>query len=249
MDVCEITMIKVRKESMQRKFYRPFTLGLDIGGTGIKMMVVDSKGKSVTALLRELTPHPATVKAVCKIISKMLQSIDIKFNRVSAGFPGVVQQGIIKTAPNMDSSWIGINFEKKLATITQLPVKVINDAALQGYGDIKGKGVELVITLGTGVGSALFLDGKLVPNVQLAHIPFRHDKTYEELLGKAALKKYGLDKWNSNLKRAIQLWDQTFNYNKLYIGGGYAHKIKFALPSNAKTCKNLEGVLGSVKLW
>ncbi|MFI4954779.1 MAG: ROK family protein [Gammaproteobacteria bacterium] len=227
----------------------PYTLCIDIGGTGIKMMVTDALGQPITQALRELTPNPATVKAVCQVIVAMIQSLNTKFNRVAAGFPGVVQNGIIKTAPNLHSSWIGINFEKKLTRITGYPARVANDAAVQGYGDVKGKGVELVITLGTGVGSALFLDGKLVPNVQLAHIPFRHKHTYEHLLGKAALEKHGIKKWNANLQKAIALWDQTFNYDKLFLGGGYSPKIKFKLPPRVKVSKNIEGLLGGIKLW
>jgi polyphosphate glucokinase len=114
---------------------------------------------------------------------------------------------------------------------------------------VSGKGVELVITLGTGVGSALFLNGKLVPNLELGHHPFYDNQTYEDLLGKAALQKQGVVKWRANLKRAISLWRQTFNYNKLYLGGGYAQKIRFKLPHSVTISNNIEGILGGIKLW
>lgn len=228
---------------------RPFTLGIDIGGTGIKMMIMDANGRAVTKKIRELTPHPATVKTVCQLIMEMVQSLDVKYDRVSAGFPGLLIKNIIKTAPNMHSSWIGLNFQKKLSRITGQPAHVANDAVVQGYGDVRGKGVELVITLGTGVGSALFVDGKLVPNLQLAHIPFQHDKTYEQVLGEVAIQKHGIRKWNAHLKKAIALWDLTFNYDRLYLGGGYAQKINFKLPSKVKITKNIEGILGGIKLW
>jgi polyphosphate glucokinase len=133
--------------------------------------------------------------------------------------------------------------------MTSHPARVANDADVQGFGDISGKGVELVITLGTGLGSALFLNGKLVPNLELAHHPFRNNQTYEALLGKVALQKNGVAKWRANLKRAILLWQQTFNYDILYLGGGYAKKINFKLPNYVKISDNIEGILGGIKLW
>ena len=225
------------------------TLAIDIGGTAIKMMVIDAKGLPLTKYMRELTPHHATVNAVCRLIDNMIQRIPVQFDRVSAGFPGVVQNGIIGTAHHLHPSWIGINFQKKLQDITGKPARIANDADVQGFGDVSGNGVELVITLGTGVGSALFLNGKLVPNLELGHHPFHDNLTYEDWLGKAALQKHGVKRWRENLKKAILLWQQTFNYDKLYLGGGYAHKINFKLPPSAKISDNIEGILGGIKLW
>lgn len=225
------------------------TLVIDIGGTRIKMMVIDGKKLSILDYVSELTPRPAHVDAVCQVISQMLASFHQKYHRVSAGFPGVVQDGIIKTAPNMDSSWLGLHFEKKLQDITERPTKIINDADLQGFGYIKRSGVELVITLGTGLGSALFSDGKLTPNLELGHHPFHDDYTYEQRLGKAAIEKLGLDEWNIELKRAINLWSQTFNYSKLYLSGGYSENITLALPRFVEIPKNVEGLRGGVALW
>lgn len=225
------------------------TLAIDVGGTAIKMMVIDSKGKPLTKYRVESTPRPATVKSVLFVIHAMIQNLNCHFDRVSSGFPGVVQNGVIKTAPNMHPSWIGINYQYELQHLTHRPARVGNDADVQGYGDVSGHGVELVITLGTGMGSALFLNGKLVPNLELAHHPFKNNKTYEQILGKAALIKNGVTAWRKNLKQAMVLWQQTFNYDKLYLGGGYAHKINFELPASAKLSDNVEGVLGGIKLW
>ena len=133
--------------------------------------------------------------------------------------------------------------------MTGKPVRVANDADVQGLGDICGEGVELVITLGTGLGSALFIHGTLVPNVQLAHHPFIDNKTYEEMLGKIALETKGDVVWNTYLQRAIVLLQQTFNYQYLYLGGGYAEKISFPLPEGVKIANNIEGILGGIRLW
>ncbi len=227
----------------------PRFLCIDVGGTGIKMMVVDNNGKAQTDYRYELTPHPATHEKITALITKMIQQESILFDRVSVGFPGVISNGIVKTAHNLDPSWVGINFQKELECMTGKPVRVANDADVQGLGDICGKGVELVITLGTGIGSALFTNGKLVPNVQLAHHPFIDDKTYEEILGKTALETNGEVVWNTYLQRAIVLLQQTFNYQYLYLGGGYAEKISFPLPEGVKISNNIEGILGGIRLW
>lgn len=227
------------------------TLCIDIGGTGVKMLVLDNNGNTKTEYQREPTPHPATYAKLSELLKKMIheQQKAVSFDRVSAGFPGVVIDGIVKTAHNLDPSWVGKNLQKKLEHISGKPARVANDADVQGMGDICGKGVELVITLGTGVGSALFINGELVPNLQLAHHPFIDNKTYEDYLGEAAFKEHGKAKWNTYLQHAIALWQQTFNYHHLYLGGGYAKKVTFVLPENIKISNNIEGVLGGVKLW
>lgn len=227
----------------------PFTLSIDIGGTNIKMMILDSKGKPKTHYDHESTPHPATHKAVLNVIKKMIQQETVSFDRVSAGFPGVVTRGVVRTAHNLHPSWIGKNFQKDLEKITGKPAKVANDADVQGEGDIAGKGVELVITLGTGFGSALFINGKLVPNVQLGHHPFMDNNTYEDLLGKAAFEKLGVRRWNKYLKLAIAMLDKTFNYQNLYIGGGLSARVSGKLPPHVKISSNVKGVLGGIKLW
>lgn len=227
----------------------PLTLSIDIGGTGIKMMVIDVKGNQLTDYMTEPTPHPATVEALMDLFKTMMASITVPFDRVSVGFPGVVEHGVIKTAVNLHVSWLGVNIIKKLEKASGKPVRAANDADIQGYGDIKGHGLEMVITLGTGVGSALFIDGHLVPNLELGHHPFMDNLSYEELLSKAYIEEHGEVKWRMNLKRAIQMWAMIFNYDTLYLGGGFSHIIKFELPENVIISENIKGVLGGIKLW
>ena len=171
------------------------------------------------------------------------------FDRVSVGFPGVVRHGVTVTAPNLAQSWKGFDLAKALSKKVGKPVKVANDADVQGFGAIAGRGVELVVTLGTGFGSALFVDGTLVPNLEVAHHPFKRNRTYEDLLGIEALKKVGNKKWNNRLKRAIASLEQLFNYDSLYLGGGNAKRITFKLPRNAKVVENIAGLLGGIALW
>ena len=224
------------------------TLAIDIGGTGIKAMVVSPNGKPLTKRARVKTPRPATPAAVLKTIAEMANRQG-QFDRVSVGFPGVVRRGVTATAPNLDGNWRGFKLTEMLARRLGRPVRVANDADVQGFGAIEGRGVELVLTLGTGMGSALFVDGRLVPNLEMAHHPFQRGRTYEELLGDRARKKVGGKKWNRRLLRAIRTLDHLFNYDRLYLGGGNAQKIGVKLPSNATIVENVAGLLGGVALW
>jgi polyphosphate glucokinase len=126
---------------------------------------------------------------------------------------------------------------------------VINDADMQGLGAIAGRGVELVITLGTGFGSALFVDGKLVPNLEMGHHPFRKGETYEQQLGRAALDASSRKKWNERLQKAIATLEKLFNYDMLYIGGGNTDRINFEIPPRVKIVPNVSGLLGGIALW
>ncbi len=161
----------------------------------------------------------------------------------------MVQHGLIKTAVNLDPDWLQYDLASNLSQLLAKPVKVANDADIQGFGAISGKGVELVVTLGTGFGSALFVDGKLVPNLEMGHHPFRKKETYEQQLGRAALEREGQKKWNDRLAKALANLEHLFNYERLYIGGGETKNINFTLPDNATVIPNITGLLGGIKLW
>ena len=223
------------------------TLAVDIGGSGIKVIVLDDLGNPITDRSRLKTPQPATPEAVVETIVTLAQPET--FDRVAVGFPGVIRNGVTQTAVNLDSSWKGFDLADELSEKLGKPVKVANDADIQGWGAISGQGVELVITLGTGFGSALFIDGKLVPNLEMGHHPFRKGETYEEQLGREALEKEGKKKWNARLEKAIANLERLFNYDNLYIGGGETKNINFELPNNAKIVPNVAGLLGGIKLF
>jgi polyphosphate glucokinase len=217
------------------------TLCIDIGGTGIKAIVLDPKAKPISERVRAVTPQPATPAAVLRVISALVKQ-QPAFDRVSVGFPGVVRNGVTETAFNLHPRWVGVKRLHK-------PVRVCNDADVQGFGIIKARGEEMVITLGTGMGCALFVNGVLVPNIELAHHPFRKGKSYEELLGIHGLKKLGKKKWNKVLRKAIATMEHLFNFDHLFIGGGNAKKIDGALPPRCSIAPNIAGLLGGIKLW
>ncbi len=223
-------------------------LSVDIGGSGIKAMVLNETGQAITERHRIKTPHPPTPEAVLEVIGQ-LAAQQGAFEQVSVGFPGVVQHGVTKTAVNLTAEWIGFDLAAALTEQLGKPVQVANDADIQGYGAISGKGVELVVTLGTGFGSALFVNGHLVPNLEMAHHPFQKEKTYEQQLGRKALKKKGNKTWNRNLAKAITNLEKLFNYDHLYIGGGETKRIKIELPKNVTMVPNSAGILGGIALW
>jgi polyphosphate glucokinase len=226
----------------------PITAAIDIGGTGIKGMLLDSAGKPLTDREREPTPNPATPEAMLRVMDDVANRLG-KFDRVSVGFPGVVKHGATLTAHNLDSKWIGYDLQKVLARRWKKPVRVANDAAVQGLGAIRGRGVELVITLGTGFGSSLFTNGWLVPGLELAHHPWIKNKTYEDFLGKRGFQKFGRKRWNKFVEKAIEQIEALFNYDHLYIGGGNAHKVDIALPKHVTRVPNEDGLLGGAALW
>ncbi len=223
------------------------TLAVDIGGTGTKVMVLDREGNPLTQRDRLETPVPATPAAVLETLFQL--AADKEFDRVSVGYPGVVRSGVTQTAANLDPGWIGFDLESVLTEKFVKPVRVINDADMQGLGAIAGTGVELMITLGTGVGSALFVDGRLVPNLELGHHPFRKGETYEQQLGRDAYDKVGKKRWNERLERAIATLSAIFNFDVLYLGGGNAKKVELVLPKQVKTVPNVAGLLGGIALW
>ena len=224
------------------------TLSVDIGGTGIKAIIVNARGDALTERGRIETPRPATPTAILRVIDRLARAQG-PFDRISVGFPGVVRNGITRTAPNLDGGWKNFALAKELGKRFKRPVRVANDADVQGFGAIDGHGVELILTLGTGLGSALFVDGTLVPNLELAHHSFRRGKTYEEHLGDAALKKAGKRRWNKRLRKALRALEDLFSYDRVYLGGGNAKKITGALPPKTKRVANIAGLLGGIALW
>jgi len=224
------------------------TLAIDIGGTGLKMLVLDTAGEPVTKRTRVKTPRPAGPEAILRALVRMARTHG-EFDRISCGFPGVVHDGVVKNAPNLDPSWGGVDLASELRRLLGRPARVCNDADVQGLAVVRGRGVELAVTLGTGFGSALFVDGRLVPNLELGHHPFQEGLTYEEAIGKPALEEVGKKRWNQRLALAIPQLERLFNYRRLYIGGGHARLVKISLPENAELVSNRAGLLGGIALW
>jgi polyphosphate glucokinase len=226
----------------------PRTLCIDIGGTGLKALIVSAAGKPLTERVRVETPRPATPQAVLKALENLVAPLGA-FERASVGFPGVCIDGVTKTAHNLHPKWLGFPLAKTLARVLKRPTRVINDAGVQGYGVVRGKGVEMVLTFGTGMGCALFVEGRYVPNIELAHHPFKGKKTYEDYIGKGALERVGKKKWNRRVAKVVAQVEPIFNPQFLYLGGGNAKHITVHLPPHVKLVSNTAGLFGGIALW
>jgi polyphosphate glucokinase len=224
-------------------------LSIDIGGSRIKAVLLDVEGKVLIEYQRLDTPHPATPERVMETIARLTQGFP-GYTRASVGFPGYVKKGIVHTAPNLGSEyWHEEDLAQHLIDLLIHPIRVVNDADLQGLGIAKGKGLEMVITLGTGFGTSLLMDGALLPHLELAHHPFSKDREYDEYIGNRGFLEAGPEKWNRRLQRVIETLKTVFNYDHLFISGGNAKKIEFPLDDNITIATNLDGIKGGAKLW
>jgi polyphosphate glucokinase len=228
---------------------RSRTLAIDVGGSGLKAAIVDEAGRMVTDRARVETPVGSPPGEIVGVLTRLVAPLGA-YDRVSVGFPGVVRGGRVLTAPNLDNAgWKDFDLAAVLTRALGKPVRVANDADVQGLGVVAGKGVEMVVTLGTGFGTGLYLDGRLAPHLELSHHAFRKGETYEEQLGNAARKRVGNRKWNKRVRRAIRALRGLTSFDHLYLGGGNARKIDFELDPDVTVVANEAGLRGGVALW
>lgn len=224
-------------------------LTIDIGGSRIKGTILDMDGNMLIDYQRISTPKFAGPENVIQGIVELTKNF-ATYSKVSVGFPGYVRSGIVYTAPNLGTSkWKNINLSHQLSDTLKKPVRVVNDADMQGLGVSSGKGLELVVTLGTGFGTALLIDGTLLPHLEIGQHPFTRKKTYDQFIGNIALEAIGLEKWNGRLQKIIQVLKTVFNYDQLFISGGNSKKITFQLDKNITLVTNMDGIRGGAKLW
>ncbi len=224
-------------------------LSIDIGGSHIKATVLDQDGKSIKEYEKTPTPIPSSPENLIDAIKKLVKNFP-EFDYISAGFPGYIKNGTVFTAPNLGTDlWKNTDLQQLLKKELGKEAIVVNDADMQGLGVINGKGFEMVITLGTGFGTAFFKDGFLLPHLELAHHPFSKKGTYDEYLGDKAYHEIGDERWNKRVKKVIDVLKTVFNYDFLYIGGGNSSEINFELDINIKKVSNREGIKGGARLW
>src|SRR5574339_1010651 len=171
-------------------------LSLDIGGSSIKATVLNDEGELLQDYAKVKTPDPATPENVLAAIKTLVAGFS-HYDKISVGFPGYVKKGVVYTAPNLGTdNWRTVNLNLLVRNALQKPVRVINDADMQGLAVAKGTGLEMMITLGTGFGTALLLDGNLMRHIELAHHPVTKEHTYDTYVGDEALEREGKEKWN-----------------------------------------------------
>lgn len=227
----------------------PYTLGIDVGGTALKASVLDRDGRMVVERVRVPTPDPCPPKVLLGALAELTASLPT-YDRISIGFPGVVRDGRVVTAPHFGKkAWRGYHLEEALAERLGRPARLLNDAEVQGLGVIAGKGLEVVLTLGTGVGSAVFAGGWLAPHLELAQHPLYDGGTYNDYVGNAALRRHGKKKWNRRVLRTIEVVHGLLHYDVLYIGGGNARRLSVDLPDSVRIAANVNGITGGIHLW
>lgn len=228
------------------------TLAIDVGGSSIKAIILREDGTVASGRSQIPTPYPATPKVVVSALLDLIAEQGT-YDRLAIGFPSVVEHGFTRGAINLHPDWDGFPLVQVLQDQLGKPLRIANDADVQGFGAIKGKGVELVITLGTGFGSALFLNGQLLPNLELGQHIFRGNDTYEDFLGQSALDRIGVELWNVKLAEAIASLYKLFNFDKIYLGGGNSRLVQVNLPPNllnkVAIISNDLGLIGGLALW
>ncbi|MDX8340023.1 ROK family protein [Draconibacterium sp. IB214405] len=234
-------------------------LGIDFGGSGIKGAIVDTKtGELVTERHRIETPQPATPDAVAEVMAQLTEHFNWK-GKVGVGVPAVVKNGVMLTAANIDKSWIGQEVNKKLSEKTGCEVECVNDADAAGIAEIhfgagaKEKGMVFLLTIGTGVGTVIFIDKHLVPNLELGHLEFK-GKTIERYSADSVRKRKDLswEEWGKRFNKALDYYDKMFNPNLFIIGGGVSKKmdrfeeyINLDTPVVPAEMENNAGIIGA----
>lgn len=240
----------------------PVTLAVDIGGTGLKAAVLDAAGGLRSDRVRVDTPHPASPEVLVARLCELVAPLP-GYDRVSVGFPGMVRAGRVRSAPNLvrtsrrgdavseraAAAWSGFDLAGALAAELGKPAKVVNDASMQGAAVVSGDGLELVVTLGTGFGTALFWQGRLTPHLEFAHHPFRKRQTYEQQLGDAARQRVGNKKWSRRVRIAVDTLRALSDFDHVYLGGGNSRHLKADLGPDATVVDNVAGILGGIRLW
>jgi len=222
------------KETMAKSSHK--ILVLDVGGTNIKVQATGQKQP------RKIPSGPdMTAKDMVRDVKAATR--DWKYDRVSIGYPGPVIAGHpVREPVNLGGGWVGFNYKKALGC----PVRIVNDAAMQALGSYHG-GRMLFLGLGTGLGSAMIVDGILEP-MELAHLPYKHGKTYEEYLGLKGLKRLGKKKWRKDVFKITKKLIAALQADYVVLGGGNAKKLK-TLPPGARMGRNENAILGGFRLW
>lgn len=213
-------------------------LGIDIGGTGCKAAIVDvNKGEYLTERIKFATPQPATPEAIKPILEQLILDLKFKGEEIGVGFPSIIKNRICCSATNLDNSWIGKDLFKYFSKATGKNCTVVNDADAAGLGELhfgnlkNTNGTVLLLTIGTGIGSALFIDGKLVPNTELGHLKYLSGKA-EDFVSNKARKDGELswETWGSELNRFLEHVDFLFSPDHIILGGGVSKKFELYEP-------------------
>ena len=238
------------------------TLAVDVGGTGLKALVLSPDGEMVSERVRRETPYPCP-PAVLLDELEALAKAQPPYDRVSVGFPGAIRRGRVREVPafsrrapgegpdgKLVAQWAGFELEEALEERFGRPTRVANDADVQGCAVVTGRGMELVVTLGTGVGSAVFFDGALLPHMELSHGRFAEGLSIEVACGDHHREEIGTKAWRKLVASALDAFEAMVLPDHLFVGGGNAKRLDAeSLGPNRTVVPNISGLLGGIKLW
>ena len=242
------------------------TLTVDCGGGSIKGAVLDAAGTMRSQPIQVSTPYPLSTELFVATISELANQLP-KADRATIGIPGMIRHGVVITTPHyvtksgprsvvlpeLVQQWRGFDARAEISNALGIPTLVLNDAEVHGAGVVAGSGLEVVLTLGTGLGYALFDGGKLAPHLELSQAPVRFQQTYDTYIGEAERKKLGDLFWSRRVRKLIDGLRPVFVWDRLYLGGGNARNIKLEivekLGDDVVIVPNSAALVGGVRAW
>ena len=246
------------------KTHSMMTLAIDCGGSFIKGSILDAQGTMHANPITGPTPYPLSPDALIEVIqsiAKQLPTVD----RVTVGLPGMIRHGVVvhtphyinvngphtRIDPDLKDAWTGLDFQQVVNKNFNLPALVMNDAEVHGAGIITGSGLEVVITLGTGLGFAIFDGGKLAPHFEMSRVPVRRNVDYDEWIGDHVRRTMGDALWSRRIRLMVENLRPVFYWDRLYLGGGNSRRIRGSelLGDDVVIVPNTAGIQGGVRAW
>jgi polyphosphate glucokinase len=242
------------------------TLTIDCGGGGIKAAVLDASGTMRSQPIRVTTPYPLTIELFINTLTELASQLP-SANRATIGIPGMIRHGVVISTPHyvtksgprsialpeLVEQWSGFDARTVLTKELGIPTLVLNDAEVHGAGVVAGSGLEVVLTLGTGLGYALFDGGRLAPHLELSQAPVRFQQTYDTYVGETERKRLGDLFWSRRVRKLVDGLRPVFVWDRLYLGGGNARRINFdiveKLGDDVVIVPNSAALVGGVRAW
>lgn len=245
---------------------KPLTLAVDCGGGGIKASVLDSAGTLQAPPVRTVTPYPLPPSLLVDVVADLAAQLP-RADRLTLGMPGMIRHGVVvetphyvtrsgprtRVLPELVEAWADFGMRAALEERLGVPALVLNDAEVHGAGSISGVGLEMILTLGTGLGNAVFDGGALAPHVEISQGPVGWGLTYDEYIGEHERLRLGDAHWSRRVRRIVEALRPMYRWDRLFIGGGNARHITAStlarLGDEVVVVPNSAGIVGGVRAW
>lgn len=244
----------------------PMTLSIDCGGLSLKASVLDNAGTLHAQPISIPTPYPLSPARLIQAFEDLSKNLP-RFDRITVGMPGMIRHGVVvntphyinargprtRVEPSLAALWRGLDIQSAISDHFMKPALVLNDAEVHGAGLVNGSGLEVVITLGTGLGFSIFDGGKLAPHIELSHAPIRRGTSYDTWIGEHERRRLGDSFWSRRIRLMVEDLRPVFFWDRLYIGGGNSRRIRSevlqVLGDDVVIVSNTAGILGGVRAW